>query len=546
MLWKEILSILDSSTIVILQESDPASNFYSIELMSVHEKNLSSDILYFSTFSELHQVLLKAESDLQKTSTLSIILYCDQPIPKTLPTQFKNFAVVYSMDPFFDSFNLSLRAFRQSFQMNNALQQLTELVASESDLNIICEWISQFYHHPVRIDDNSFSIIGHSDLQGFSIFDAPDLIDDFTIGHVPPNIIRQVQAEQDQTYFRGHSSKPSLIHHTRGKFKHYSTPVLVGATTAGFFSVFLQPNEDLSPLEIIYLEKIAKLISIVIQRTDFYLNNKAHFYTHFFASMLSGKPDYTQDWENRITTYGYTLKPIMRMVAVRFPDTIQKRSELTNLASALHQLFPGSIYFIQNDLILLFCSTDAGEFSASYVNNLGDDFFVRNSLKIGISSEFYSLYDMKTHYNDAKSAIDLGMIFAPKEHFYLYDNLRLYDVVCHLAADNDIMSFCYPPFMTLFQYDIDHGTQLGPTLYLYISDPKQPAAVCEKLNIHKNTLYFRLDKARSIMNVDYNQLSVATQIYFTVIILRYTKQIQADIYDFSKPHHIHTLEEKTD
>ena len=65
------------------------------------------------------------------------------------------------------------------------------------------------------------------------------------------------------------------------------------------------------------------------------------------------KPDYTQDWENRITTYGYTLKPIMRMVAVRFPDTIQKRSELTNLASALHQLFPGSIYFIQDDLILL-------------------------------------------------------------------------------------------------------------------------------------------------------------------------------------------------
>ena len=34
---------------------------------------------------------------------------------------------------------------------------------------------------------------------------------------------------------------------------------------------------------------------------------------------------------------------------------------------------------------------------------------------------------------------------------------------------------------------------------MYLQDPAHPAAACEKLFIHKNTLYYRLDRIRQLM-----------------------------------------------
>lgn len=131
------------------------------------------------------------------------------------------------------------------------------------------------------------------------------------------------------------------------------------------------------------------------------------------------------------------------------------------------------------------------------------------------------------------AALYRGSSFAPDNRFYFYDDLRIYDMVCRLARDNDVSAFCCPPFMALFQYDPENNSQLGPTPFYHLLSPKDPAAVCKRLNIHKNTLYFRLQKIRSIIKVDYTNLAVAAQIFLTIIILRYNRHINENTADLS-------------
>lgn len=531
MLWKDTLAVLDSSPIVVLQQNcNP--DYLFVEHLDRYDGALSSDTLYFATLSSLCRDLPRARSPEPKQ--LSVVLLCDGEPPAVLSALFNNIICLYTTDAFLAAFQLVRESLQESIRFNSRLQEFMELVAMEDDLDRLAQWIADFYGHPVSLLDNSFTYIALSRREGFAEYGSAELMRDVENGYVCPEHFQHIQEQQNLNLLRKHSSDPVLITPAGQDFKHYHVPILIGSTTAGAFSLFLRPSEDLPPLGRLYLKKIARLISIVLQRMDFYATNKSSFYTTFFSAMLDGSPDPAQRWETRLAAYGWPLLPCLHVIAAYFPKAAQRRSELQNLAANLHHIFSGSIYCIRDNLIVLLYSGRPGQFSDSYVAGRGDDFFIRNDLKIGISSEFHSIYDMAVFYQEALTAIQLGSRFDPEEHFYLYDNLRLYDMVSRVAKDTDVMSFCYPPFMKLFRYDRENGTELGPTLYLYLLDIKDPSRVCKKLNIHKNTLYFRLKKIQSIMQVDYTRLPVAAKIFVTIIILRHTGQISEQAFDLSE------------
>lgn len=84
--------------------------------------------------------------------------------------------------------------------------------------------------------------------------------------------------------------------------------------------------------------------------------------------------------------------------------------------------------------------------------------------------------------------------------------------------------YLYPPLMELIDYDRANGSSLVDTLYEYLKDSKNPKAVYEKLYIHKNTLYYRLDKIKQIMGVNYEAADVQMKINLTFAILEYQKR----------------------
>lgn len=531
MLWKDALALLGSSPIVVLQQNcNP--DYLFVEHLDRCDRALSSDTLYFATLSSLCRELPQERPPEPKQ--LSVVLLCDGELPPALAALFNNIVCLYTVDAFLAAFQLLRESLQESIRFNSRLQEFMELVAMEDGLDRLVQWIADFYGHPVGLLDNSFTYIALSRRDGFAAYGSAELMRDVENGYVCPEHFQHIQEQQNLNMLHRHSSDPVLITPAGQDFKHYHVPILIGSTTAGAFSLFLRPNEDLPPLGRLYLKKIARLISIVLQRMDFYSTNKSSFYTTFFSAMLDGVPDPSQRWESRLAAYGCPLLPSLHIIAAYYPKAAQRRSELQNLATSLHHIFPGSIYCVRGNLIVLLCSDQPGRFSDSYVASRGDSFFARNDLKIGISSEFHSIYDMASYYQEAVTAIQLGSRFDPDGHFYLYDNLRLYDMINRVARDNDLMSFCYPPFMKLFQYDRENGTELGPTLYLYLLDIKDPSRVCGLLNIHKNTLYFRLKKIQSIMQVDYTRLPVAAKIFVTIIILRHTGQISERAFDLSE------------
>jgi len=520
MVWRDAIGALDPGTIVILQENEPDARWSTVERMG-RGGAWPEEAVCFAPASSLPRFTGPGPAGL--------VVLRDGALPEGLGGN----AAVYEDEGAYEDAWARLSALsRRAFWLSERFRDLAEYIAGERGLDGIAQRISEMYGHPAAVYDNTFQLLGHSDRAGFLAFGSGDLLGDIDGGCVPHLAVRQVQDEQAPAFFTSASPRPSLVYHPGGQFKHYVTPVLIGTTVAGSFSVYLPMDGDLDALGLEYLERLAKLLSITMQRSDFYASNKAHFYARFFASVLADGPDRDRDWENRIQGYGYVLRPCMHVVAARFPSSVHTRVELNNLVSALHHLLPGSIYYVQSDLIVLFCSNDPGQFTLAPLLGRGGAFLQQNRLRLGVSSEFHAMADIRRHYDQARSAIEAGRRYFPWDSVHFYDDLRPCCMVCALALrGEDLDSYCYPPFMELFERDRERGTQLCQTLFYYLMDPKNTKKVCEKLHIHKNTLYFRLDKAQQVMGQGVEKASASAQIFLTVLVLRYQERIDWELYE---------------
>lgn len=58
-------------------------------------------------------------------------------------------------------------------------------------------------------------------------------------------------------------------------------------------------------------------------------------------------------------------------------------------------------------------------------------------------------------------------------------------------------------------------------LLKYLKKPKEPNVICEELNIHKNTLYKRLDKIRDVIGVDITEADTIMQFRLTLYLMEH-------------------------
>ena len=150
-----------------------------------------------------------------------------------------------------------------------------------------------------------------------------------------------------------------------------------------------------------------------------------------------------------------------------------------------------------------------------------------NNISIGVSSAFENLNSAKQNYQEAKEAIIIGNRYDPNKKIYLYDDYRIADMIATLASHTDLSSLCYPSLIRLVAYDEAKGANLSYTLFKFLENPKNPAQICEELFIHKNTLYYRLNKISSIMGSSFESASEIAQIHLTFEILKYQGRFDA-------------------
>ena len=506
----ELLSLLDSYTVFIKNNPLLHTTFNGATLLfrPLHMALADKDAVIFcrtSYFNELPTSLIEERA---------FFLYVDEPLK---PFQGKTFlALMKSESDWTANFELLSAEFRELQRCKDKILELTALVNRGAALETLVSEAAEIVGAPASILDNSLSFLAVS-----SNF-PPEIAkgEERKSGTLPEDALPLLKAKGlvnpkkpfDLVRFNYdigdgvHTNYFSLIH---------SRDTIVGSIS------FFTKESELRKSRVDMIPTIAQILSIHMQRNNAFLLNKSLYYAHLFKKLQEGEIEQDHDQiAKRFSMFGYQLKRHLHVFVVDLSREYLPAEQAQPLAEKLHPHIHNSIYTLGHTSITFISSSDA-------IVEEGDCDFeaLRNDVRgtkidIGISSIFVNPERMPYHTDEAKRALKLGRRLNPDARIYPFSEYRLLDLANNVTDLKTLYSYRYPPLVHVIDLDRENNTHLAYTLYEYLQDPAHPQAVADRLFIHKNTLYWRLEKIRGIMGRDFKDAETIANIQMTFHVLR--------------------------
>ena len=515
-------------------------NFETLEMLLV---NCPVTFLTFSnTNTEFH---IAARLDSAGTSLLPHVLYCcsleifqQLRIPENekdfcfllltdalnIPdannlTSESNILFTYDRDFFDRAPALITDALLEEKTLQQQHTALLDMIIRHQSLTKIADEISRIYEHYIDIIDNSMNILAISEN---AVPPNERLLDDHKNRLVLPNVISYLRISGNLSQMQK-SNAPVIVRDDPREIYAYSVPIQGGANLIlGYLCVFIQPDEQLSPLQVKYLSTTARYLSIAFQNNNIFQMNKATYFTHLLNDILKGIPSMAASYEERFKAFNYDLRKWKTIAVLQLNTQITSDMDISMLAHTVQKLCGNCIYVIHSSFIVyLISETQMNPLLEELT--LAGEYLQSNQLYMGVSSPFVNISDAPESFNQAKSAITLGQQYNHSDYLYFYDSLRLLDIADRLSQDNNLDSLLFPPLLRLIHAEksADNTHSLVKTLYCYLINGQSVNRTCQALFIHRNTLYYRLDKIKEITGCDLTHPDDLTQIYLSFVFLRY-------------------------
>ena len=149
----------------------------------------------------------------------------------------------------------------------------------------------------------------------------------------------------------------------------------------------------------------------------------------------------------------------------------------------------------QNRLI---CVTASTKFSANYSEFHG--VAKKQGLSGGISRPFENLATLRNAYQQAVATLKTLRILDRKCTIACYDDYLMIRLLDGMREDVDLGEFCMPDIQVLQDYDKKHDAELCRTLLCYLEHAKNVTGTARELNVHRNTVHYRINKCAEILN----------------------------------------------
>lgn len=179
--------------------------------------------------------------------------------------------------------------------------------------------------------------------------------------------------------------------------------------------------------------------------------------------------------------------------------------------SLIESSYPNEAIFIKfknNHIILL--NTNIAE-KDIFISELKHILKNQINLKAIISSDFRNLDDLNTHYT-----LLANIIVNLENGFFDYSKDKI-DLLIKSNLINE--NFINKEIMKLKEYDKKNDEELLETLYVYLACERSYVKTSELLNLHRNTIVYRINKIEGIINLDLDSIHGRLQILLSSLII---------------------------
>jgi purine catabolism regulator len=138
------------------------------------------------------------------------------------------------------------------------------------------------------------------------------------------------------------------------------------------------------------------------------------------------------------------------------------------------------------------------------------------AVSIGVGQIQSGLAGIRQSHQEAKQALTMGRRLEGPGHVTPFDSLGVYRLIFAAESLPELRSFHDETLDFLIAYDAQHGGELIKTLEAFFEARCSPKEAATILNVHRNTVLYRLDRVREITNLDLDNADVRLRLHLAL------------------------------
>lgn len=392
--------------------------------------------------------------------------------------------------------------------------KLFDALANGSGLQTLVDIGYEMLGNPFSIHDIAFKVIAYTDCS--PVNDDP-VWNEVMIGHTSSdswsyyvsNKLFELIAENESPFFweDPYCKYPRIV----GK-------VMIGGKRIAGLTICAH-QKPFTEFDLELTELLCKAISIELQKNKFIDYSRGLMHEDLLRDLLDEKLKNSIDINDRIKTLNLSFQKYLFVLTVdvsRFDVTrfslIYRQNELENKLSNCKAV-------VYDEKIVLLLSRDSQKQLFKNEMESIKEILKKSNLYGGISRSFQNIEDLREYYFQSLEALKLGILLNHDSTIFKFDDYGVYHLADICRRTENLNRICHPSLLTLIDYDKNHSTDYTRCLYAYIVHSKNISESAIVLNIHRNTMFFRIEKIESITNIDLNNSDTLLHLHFSFKIL---------------------------
>lgn len=391
------------------------------------------------------------------------------------------------------------------------MQELSDAFFANKSLQTLIDKARKIFGRPLMLYDSSFKVLAASiDANSVFQFEYSD------------NGSQYFSKASEDLIYSNHSpedKKPIL--YCSGKDKPLYQGVLIASVKIDIIEVasfiIFEGGIAFQETDYMLIEKLRALLAAQLQRNILLNLDNNHNPTYILSDLIEGRTD-----DN---TFLHGMKSNLNWIRSNFIyilvicSSIQEAfdSNVSVVFQRLKSYIPVVQRIIYHSAIVAFVDEILYAALFNSQNSTFSKFMEENNLYVGISQKFSALSEAKKQYQYALDALLIGQ--KRNSHCSCFDDCTLYLISDMISNRYDSMDICHPAVISLINYDRENDSSLLNTLKQYIYFSSAPAEAAKALNIHRNTLFYRIGKIKEITGIKLDNGDEKSQIFMSIRLL---------------------------
>jgi len=220
-----------------------------------------------------------------------------------------------------------------------------------------------------------------------------------------------------------------------------------------------------------------------------------------------------EEWQRHA---GMTIPGGYRMICAKPTGNVYESALIKYISSQIEKRLKGSYAIAADGAInILLSRQDMRPEQAESDKNLLDilkPILYDLKLSAGISGRFDSILEIGPYIYQSRRA---GEVLESNENSgssAFYSEIVLEDIFSKIRAGISEVNSVHPAIFKLAASDKTNDTEYLSTLRNYLNQMKDSSRTCRTMNIHRNTLLYRLERIRQIAGIDLEDVNTCTHL----------------------------------